>query len=244
MLTLWYGKPADKWMQALPVGNGRLGAMVFGGVRRERLQLNEDTLWAGGPHCYDNPDALENLPKVRGLIASRRYDEAERAAQKLLGVPKYQQCYLPLGDIELRFPHEGEHEDYRRELDLETGIARVTYRVGDATFTREVFSSHPDQVIVVRLACDVPGQVSCDVSLKSPHPGSTRPLADDVLSLSGKVGPREGSRLISAWRGDGLAYEARVRVDAERGSVARAGDGIAVRDADAVTLVCASATSF
>ena len=98
-LKLWYTQPATEWTEALPIGNGRLGAMVYGGIEREHLQLNEDTLWSGGPHCYDNPDAYGYLATVRELLERGKYTEAEATAEKMLGIPKYQQAYMPLGDL-------------------------------------------------------------------------------------------------------------------------------------------------
>jgi len=243
-MKLWYRTPARDYNSSLPIGNGRLSATVFGGMATERIALNEDTLWSGGPHCYDNPEAIKHLPGVRKLIAEGRFGEAEGLAQKMLGVPKYQQCYLPLGDLFIRFPTEGEPSDYRRELDLGTAVARVTYRMGDAVFTREVFASNPDQVIVVRLTCDKPGRISFDLAMTSPHPSTTKSLAGGVLSMTGKVGPREESRLIGPWKGDGLRFEARVRVATEGGEVASEGERVTVKGADSATLLCAAATSF
>ncbi len=96
-LTLWYTQPATEWTEALPIGNGRLGAMVYGGIEQEHLQLNEDTLWSGGPHCYDNPDAYQHLATVRELLEQGEYLDAEATAQKMLGRPKYQQAYHAIG---------------------------------------------------------------------------------------------------------------------------------------------------
>ena len=119
-LKLWYTQPATEWTEALPIGNGRLGAMVYGGVEQEHLQLNEDTLWSGGPHCYDNPDAYQHLATVRELFERGEYAEAEATAQKMLGRHKYQQAYQPLGDLFLDFPKGEKPSEYRRELDLQT----------------------------------------------------------------------------------------------------------------------------
>ena len=153
--VLFYRQPAKEWVEALPIGNGRLGGMVFGGVPAERIQLNEDTFWSGGPYDAINPEALEYLPKVRELIREGRYKEAQDLAdEKLMGRPRHLQAYQPLGD--LRVVVEG-HErpiDYRRELDLDRAVVRVRYRIGSTTFTREIFSSAPDHSIVVRLTAE------------------------------------------------------------------------------------------
>jgi alpha-L-fucosidase 2 len=168
-LRLWYAQPAAEWTKALPIGNGRLGAMVYGGIEQEHLQLNEDTLWSGGPHCYDNPDAYGHLATVRELLERGKYAEAEATAENMLGIPKYQQAYMPLGDLFLDFPQGEEPSDYCRELNLQNAISTVTYRMGDAQFTRRVFASHPDQAIVIRLECDTPGRITFALSMTSPH---------------------------------------------------------------------------
>jgi alpha-L-fucosidase 2 len=171
-LSLWYREPAAdrpttprpagpvataEWVRALPVGNGRLGAMVFGGVVHERLQLNEGTLWAGRPYDPVNPDAKAALPEVRRLLADRRYtDAAALASARVMAKPLAQMPYQLLGDLSLTFGDVDAVVAYRRELDLTTAIARVSYTVGDAAFAREVFASAPDQVIVVHLTASQP----------------------------------------------------------------------------------------
>jgi len=243
-LTLWYSKPAEKWVDALPIGNGRLGAMVFGGVEQERIQLNEDTLWSGGPHCYDNPDAYQHLATVRGALGRGKFVDAEATAQKMLGRPKYQQAYLPLGDLFINFPKSEKQSEYRRGLNLQNAVSEVTYRIGKARFTRKVFASHPDQAIVIHLTCDKPGRITFDLSMKSAHPSKSQTISDDTLSMAGHVGSREESRLIGPWKGDGLRFAARVRVAAQGGLVVARGDKISVKNADAVTLLYVAATSY
>ena len=157
-LTLWYRRPAQQWVEALPVGNGRLGAMVFGGVERERLQLNEDTLWTGGPRDWNNANAPKALAEVRRLVAEGKYVEADRAARGMQGL--YTQSYAPLGNLVLTFEHGVQSRDYRRQLDLQSAIADVRYRIGNVNYVREVIASHPDQVIVVRLSADRPGMIT------------------------------------------------------------------------------------
>src|SRR3954468_16081768 len=145
-LTLWYTNPAQAWVTALPVGNGRLGAMVFGGVAQERLQLNEDTLWSGAPRDPNNPQALSVLPEVRRLIFAERYAEANELARQMQG--NYTESYQPMGDLLLDFPFAAADtvSDYYRDLDLDRAIATTRYTVNGITYTREVFSSFPDQV--------------------------------------------------------------------------------------------------
>src|SRR3989442_507663 len=151
-LVLWFEKPASQWVEALPIGNGRLGAMIFGGTASERLQLNEDTLYAGGPYDPNNRDALQALPEARQLIFAGKYQEANNLiGAKMMAHPIKQMPYEPVGDLKLELPGHAEVSSYRRELDLDTGMAKVSYNVGGVNFTREVFASPVDQVIVVHL---------------------------------------------------------------------------------------------
>lgn len=149
-LKLWYKSPAQQWTSALPVGNGRLGAMVFGGIQQERLQLNEDTLWSGGPRDWNNPDAKAVLPEVRRAIADGDYVKADKLCQKMQGT--YNQSYLPMGDLYLDFSPS---EEYSNLMDyfLDKAIVTTRYTTNGVTFNREVFASFPDQIIVVHLTC-------------------------------------------------------------------------------------------
>lgn len=249
-LKLWYMQPATQWTEALPLGNGRLGAMVYGGVQQEHLQLNEDTLWSGGPHSYDNPDAYSHLATVRDQIDRGEYHDAEETAQKMLGAPKYQQAYMPFGDLFLDFPKSETPSEYRRELNLNTAVSTVSYRVGNARFTRRVFASCPDQCIVVRLECDKPGKLTFDLSMTSPHAFQSQSIAHDMLCMTGQVGPRAGQgasaaeRLIGPWDGKGTRFAAQVKVIPEGGKVVAHSDKISAKDADAVTIVYLAATSY
>ncbi|QDU88535.1 hypothetical protein Pla175_19130 [Pirellulimonas nuda] len=241
---LWYAQPASRWTEALPLGNGRLGAMVYGGVRQERLQMNEDTLWSGGPHCYDNPDAYGRLATVRQQLERGEYRDAEATAQEMLGRHKYQQAYMPFCVLRLDFPRGEKPTEYRRGLDLQTAVSTVAYRMGDARFTRRTFASHPDQAVVMRLECDKPGQITFDLSMTSPHPVEPETIGDGVLRISGHVGPREEAALIAPWEGEGTRFAAQVKVAAEGGKVVARGDKLSVTDADAVTIVYVAATSY
>ncbi len=245
LVTTWMRQPARAWLDAFPVGNGRLGGMVHGGVSREHIQLNEDTFWTGGPHCYDNPDALAHLAEVRELIADGQYAKALAIADEhMIGIPKSQQRYHTLGDLWIEMADHREVSDYRRDLNLRTAIAKVGYAIGDARFVREVFVSHPDQVMVVRLTCDKPGRISCSVSLDTPHPHETAAVGDDTLRMFGQLGSHAGGGLLGPYEGEGLKFEARVRVRSDGGSVASVGDSVEVQQADAVTLVYTAATSY
>ena len=186
-LTLWYDKPARQWVEALPIGNGRMGAMVFGGAEQERLQLNEDTLWSGEPPAdLRTLDVRKSLPEVVALIRANKHAQADAYVKKhWLG--RNQQCYQPLGDLHLDFTATGEVSDYKRWLDLSTATAGVSFRRGEATFTREIFASHPDQVIVVRLRSDKPGTLTFAAKLGSIHPESVATVKAGQLVLRGQV---------------------------------------------------------
>ncbi|MFZ0428995.1 MAG: glycoside hydrolase family 95 protein, partial [Acidobacteriota bacterium] len=153
--VLWYRQPAQEWVEALPVGNGRLGAMIFGGVSRERIQLNEDTIWSGGRPRPAPPGAFRWLPEIRRLLFNGRYSEAEDLVRdKLLTGYGEATSYQTLGDLLLDTVLQGEPQRYRRSLDLDSGIAATSFEIGGVTHRREVFSSAPDQVIVVHLSAD------------------------------------------------------------------------------------------
>jgi alpha-L-fucosidase 2 len=180
-LQLWYEHPAQAWVEALPVGNGRLGAMVYGGAEREHLQLNESTLIAGEPPADLRTITLtKDLPYVEGLIRDRQYAKADAyIAAHWLG--RCQQPYEPLGDLTIDVAGQGVVSDYRRWLDLADATAGVRYRRGEVTYTREVFASHPDQVIAIRLTADKPGALACRIALDSVHPTKTFPAHDGGL---------------------------------------------------------------
>jgi alpha-L-fucosidase 2 len=252
--VLFYRQPAKEWVEALPVGNGRLGAMVFGGVPAERLQLNEDTFWSGGPYDPINEEALQYLPKVRQLIREGRYKEAQdRADDKLMGRPRHLQAYQPLGDLRLVLEGQEQPADYRRELDLDRAVVRVRYRVGDTTFTRETFSSAPDQSIVVRLTTEGPTRLRLAVTLGSKHPFAVRPMGLRGLLMTGRwrgdlTNPEDhlelSQGLQARWYGEGLAFAVQLVAEADGGRVEVGEKGLRVVDAEAVTLRLAAATSF
>ena len=232
-LVLWYRQPAEEWNEALPVGNGRLGAMVFGGVDREHIQLNEETLWDGGPRDTNNPEALEALPVVQRLLFEGKNAEAtEMASKKMMGVPHRIKSYQSLGDLILEFPDAAESTDYRRELDLDTGIARTTYRQADACFSRDVFASAADQALIVRLECDKPGRISFDASLTRVQDASAKAISNSAIMLHGQCGD------------EGMRFAACLQVIPEGGSVSATADKLNVNGADAATLILSAATSY
>jgi len=264
VLSLWYRAPASdhplltvgaaregrraaeaEWVRALPVGNGRLGAMVFGGVVHERLQLNEDTLWAGRPYDPVNPDAKDALPEVRRLLAERQYREAAQlVGAKVMSKPLAQMPYQTVGDLALTFPEIDVVENYRRDLDLATATAHVSYTSGGVTFSREIFASAPDQVIVVRLTASRPGRISFEMRLQTPQRAMVETGAGGDLVLRGVNGDGTGTTADGRAMSGALQFEARVRVLPTGGTRSASGDVVVVRDADAVTLLIAAATSY
>ncbi|MCZ8519529.1 MULTISPECIES: glycoside hydrolase family 95 protein [Paenibacillus] len=232
---LWYEKPARAWTEALPVGNGRLGAMVFGKVNQERLQINEDSVWYGGPLNGDNPDGRKYLPEVRRLLLKGKQLEAEEAAQMgLMSIPKSMRPYQPLGDLHIY--HDGEKKmisNYYRDLDIEEGIAHVGYCLNEVRHEREVFSSAVDGVLVVRITCGPEAKLNLRMNVsRRPFDEGTQQLAHDTIAMCGDNGK------------NGVSYCMAVKAVPEGGWVNAFGDFLAVRDADAVTLYIAGGTSF
>ncbi len=242
-LTLWYRQPTSAWREALPVGNGRLGCMVFGGVARERLALNEDTVWSGAPiPVPDDPGLAEGIDEVRRLLFQGQYAEAEKLLWKIIRpVSKFHDRHFGsaevLGNLDLRFDGPDAASDYRRDLDLDTAIARTRFVRDGVTHTREVFSSAPDQVIAARLAADKPGSITFTASLGRPQRFTTRADGSDTLVMSGRLPGSRGGR-------DGLHYIARVKAVAEGGKVAVRDDALRIEGADAVTLLIAAGTDY
>ncbi len=223
--VLWYRRPAEAWHEALPVGNGRLGAMVFGGVGTERLQLNDDTLYAGEPGPVGVVPIHRHVEEAFDLVRHGRYEEADRfVAAHMLG--RNHQSYTTLGDLRLVMQHEGEAADYDRRLDLREAVVRVRYRAGGAVFTREVFASAPDDVLVVRLTCDRPGRIGFDAVLATPHAfARLTPCGPTAVALSAKAPMHACNRTIREIRqlGDTAKYpwlfdaEGRLTVPADEG---------------------------
>jgi alpha-L-fucosidase 2 len=248
-LTLFYTNAAVKWTEALPIGNGRLGAMIFGGVGREQLQLNEATLWAGGPYDPDNTNALAALPEVRKLVLAGHYDEASQLiSSKMMAVPLRQMPYQTLGDLWLDFGTNAPVENYRRELDLDSAVASVSYSVNGVRFKREIFSSPVDQVIVIHLTADQPGRISFSASLATPQKASTVVEVNTWMPLIGET--NDATLVLNGVNSDArgikgaLKFQARVRVLPDRGSILAGADRITIANADSATLLLAAATSY
>ena len=241
--TLWYQQPATKWEEALAIGNGRLGAMIFGGVEKERLQLNEITVWFGRLEPEQNrPDAYKSLPGIRQLIQDGKYAEASKAMNEQRTCLKEGRAaagtygsYQGLGDLNFEFaPLTGTPTAYRRWLDIGEAVAGVSFKVGEDTWTRELFSSAPDQAIVMRIACTRKGAVGFEAKLSRIQFAETKQTGPDTLTMTGTSVGLPGD----------LKYEAQVRVLTKGGSVSAAGDKIAVKDADEATILIAAGTDY
>ncbi len=215
-LTLWYRQPANLWVEALPVGNGHLGAMVFGGAAREHLQFNEHTVWTGEPHDYAHHGAAKYLPEIRKLLWEGKQKEAEELAMKeFMSEPLHQKAYQSFGDLYLDFPgiRDGDVTNYRRQLDLETGIASVEFDSGGIHYRREIFASYPAKVVVVRLTASDPARLSYRAQLKSAH----KDAVETSDSIAGRV--EDGA----------IRYQATLHASTDR---------------EGTTLVLAGATNF
>jgi len=241
-LTLWYKQPAERWLEALPIGNGRVGAMVFGSVKQERIALNESTFWSGAPGVgFENPNAREHLTEARQLLFDGKYAEANESTHRNLlgkGDPNFG-TNLPVGDLIIEMETAENFEDYRRELNLDDALASISYLSGGIRFTREVLASNVDQIIAVRLTADQPGKISFSLGFTSSLTSYRVFLAADVLMVTGHAHETKHSDGMS-----GVAFQATVRVLTEGGSIGKADGKLAVQGADAATILIAVNTDY
>lgn len=235
---LWYSEPAHLWTEALPLGDGRLGAMMFGNPAQERLQLNEETLWAGKPNNNANPEALEWIPKIRELVFEGKYREAQDLCTKHVKSPTNQGMpYQPFGDLYLNFPQHQEYSHYRRSLDLDSALAVVEYEAGGVAYRRECFSSLADSVVVLHLTASKPGQITFSTTLVTPQQDARlRSLGDDI-TLHGLTGEHEKN-------GSRLRYMGRISVQHQGGKLISREGVITLQGADEATIYIAIATAF
>lgn len=257
---IWYTHPANasvkdnpngwvsdsEWLKALPLGNGHMGAMVFGDVNKERIQLNEMTLWSGSMDEGDNPEAAKSLSKIRELLFQGKYKEASDLTNKTQitsgkgsghgnGATVPFGCFQTLGDLWLDFNTQQPYSDYHRELDLINGIALTRFTQGGVTFTREVFASHPAKVLVIRLTASKANAISFDVSISRPERATTSTISNDLI-LEGVMSDGRG--------GEGMKFKTYVSPVLTGGTVKATGKSLQIRNASAVTLVVAAKTSY
>ena len=255
-MILWYNQPANEWLDAMPLGNGHIGAMVFGGIQMERIALNESSFWSGRPHDYDDPDAGKYYEQIKELVFAKKFKEAEILANEhFYGKPAAQQAYQPLGNLNLVFNDidPAQAKDYRRDLDMETGITTVKYKIGDVEYTREVFVSYPDRVLVMKISADKPGTLSFDVGLDTPSTGSEKKkitFQSGNLALQSQwQGPLpEDNWLIARVEGAGLKYQMDLHLIPVGGTmkhnVVDKKTNLLLENADSAILILTAATSY
>ncbi|WP_236634461.1 glycoside hydrolase family 95 protein [Pedobacter antarcticus] len=238
-LKLWYNAPAENvWEAALPVGNGRLGAMVFGNPGQEQISLNEASIWSGGPNRNDNPEALNALPEIRKLIFEGQYQQASKmAAQHIQSKRINGMMYQPAGDFRLVFPGHENYAGYYRELDLESAVAKTTYKVGNITYTRTVFSSVPDQAIIIHLTADKPGSLTFEASLLSEHNSKVIVAKDNILYLSAQSSDKDGVK-------GAVKFETGVGIKQKGGTISSDNGNLKVSGASSATVYISIATNF
>ncbi|MBC3538567.1 glycoside hydrolase N-terminal domain-containing protein [Rufibacter sediminis] len=237
-LKLWYTQPAKQWVEALPVGNGRLGAMVFGNPVQETIQLNENTVWAGQPNRNDNPQAKEALPEVRKLIFAGKYAGAQELVnQKFISKTSHGMPYETVGNLKLSFEGHENYTHYYRELDLEKAVVTSRYRVNGVNYQTEVFSSFPDQVMVVRLTANKPGSITFSATMDRPKNAQVSTQGKDMLLLSGKTGTVDGVE-------GKVQFQAKAKVQATGGTVQTTGTSVQVERANEVTIYISIASNF
>jgi len=247
-MVLWYNKPAENvWLDGLFIGNGYMGANVFGRVQNERIALNESTFWSGRPHDYNDPDAFKYFEQIKDLVFAGKYKEAENMANEhFYGIPSAQQAYQPLGDLLLNFKVTGEPiKDYYRELDMETGIVRISYTEGDVQMTREVFMSYPDHIMVIKVSANKTGKISVEAKLKSPFVENTA-VKDGKLTINGtwKYLSNRENDLIAKIEGKGMNFQTSLVARPERGTIQSTDSSLVITNANSVTFILTAATSF
>ena len=249
---LWYRAPARNWNEALPLGNGRLGAMIFGGIDREQLSLNEATLWSGGPRDWNNPRARDVLPLVRQAVREKRYAEADVLSKQMQG--PYTESYMPMGDLFVEaLGIDATRSDYQRDLDLSRAVATTEFRAAGVGYRREAFISRPANVIVLRFTADRGKSQSLRLRLTSKLRHQVA-VEGDELVLQGKcpshVEPqylwkiKDADAVQYAEKGEGMDFSIRLRATVEGGRLQATADSLEVEGADAVTVLISAATSY
>ncbi len=242
-MRLWYEQPAGEWTEALPVGNGRLGAMVFGDPLNERIQLNEESLWAGQPIDNNNPEALKHLPELQRALLTENIDKANDIVEKyFIGVPPNVRSYQTAGDIFIRSSGDQELSDYKRELVLETGISRTTFKLGDTKYVREVFASAPDNVIVIYCRAKGSGKINNRISLVRSKDAEVSAPGDDILVMKGQIvdapDPKKGPG------GKHMRFAGMLKVKTNGGEVTAEDSVLVIKDAKEFTILLTIKTDY
>lgn len=253
-MTWWYRSPASKYWEGCPLSNGSLAAMVLGGIEDEVMFVNESSLWSGSPYDPNNPQGKRALPEIRRLLLEGLYAEAQALCDRLMSSPLSVQHYQPLGELRLKFVVRGEASNYRRELSMDSALARVTFSVDGVRYSREIFTSYPDQVLAIRLAADRPAKITLCARLASVQPSAkSRWLGQDSLEMYGKAETISVGRSANPVIPSEVHWHSQLRLIPEGGTLTRRSDEdgdtntsatLSIRNADAVTLIFAAATNY
>ncbi|MDR1340493.1 MAG: glycoside hydrolase family 95 protein, partial [Prevotellaceae bacterium] len=242
-MNWWYDTPAVKYWESLPVGTGRFGAMIPGSTDKEVIVFNDETLWTGGPYNPNNPQGPEILKKIREAAFARNWVEADREAWKLASTPQSVQYYQPMGQLNIHV--EGHTPDriagYSRSLSMDSALVDVRYRLDGVNYSRRVFASYPDQVIVLRFTADKKGKINLANHFTSLQPSAvTRVENGEIIMEGSTVSEKPGEKILPPQ----MKWQSRLKVIAEGGSLSADGDRLVVNSADAVTLILAGATNW
>jgi alpha-L-fucosidase 2 len=246
-MMLWYDEPATEWTEALPVGNGRLGAMVFGGTETENIQFNEETLWSGQPHDYAHEGAWKYLDDLRRLLWEGKQNEAYKLGNEhFMSQPLGMLSYLPFGNIRLQFPGHSTVENYKWQLNLEEAVALVSYEKDGVRFKRELFSTKPDEAIVMRVEASKKGALNFSATLDCPHNDYEVLVEGNQVILNGKANNyhKKTGRHGNPYPESKLTFEARLKIVNDGGELIQDGNSLKIVDAKGATLILVGATSF
>lgn len=235
-ILIWYKKPAENFNEALPIGNGRIGGMVFGGKEKEIIKLNEDSIWSGGKRNRNNPNAFEGFQEIRTLLSSGKISEAEKTAfEKMQGIPFNSRHYMPLGDLFIDMKLNGRVVDYKRSLDISRAVAETVFTVNETTYTREVFVSSPDNVLAVHISADKDSELSfdCYIDGRDDYYDNNRPCGENMIMYNGGTGGRKG-----------ISFAAVMGCKTKGGTVKTIGSKIRVENADEAVIIISVQTDF
>ena len=236
-LKLWYNKPATNWNEALPIGNGRLAAMVFGMPGKEQLQLNEETVWAGGPHNNVNPDVKTVVPELRKLINAKKFVEAQALANAKMFSKQNGMPYQTVGSLFINFPGHAGATDYYRDLDISRALSTVSYTVKGVHFRREMFASFTDGVIIVHLTADRPGSITCNISASTPLAKHTINTSEGKLILSGITDSKAGIE-------GQVKFQSQIKAVTNGGQVTTTDTLVSISKANSATIYISIASNF
>jgi len=238
-MKLWYNNPAKNWNEALPVGNGFLGAMIFGNIGSERVQLNEDSVWYSGPKNRNNPDSLKRIEEIKNYLFDSQIKKAEQlTAEAMYGVPSDMGFYQTLGDLTVKFSHSDSVTNYKRELDIERAVATVEYKTGGVSYKREYFASYPKKIIVMRFTADTPGALSFGIEYTRPDGNFAAVYAENK---------KHGNRFLTVGKTgeeNGIEYQMMYQIIADGGETRIAGDTAYCENADGATVILTARTSY